>query len=309
MKMNCKSIVQLAILLMLPLVAFCEDVTSDFLVITIENDSSNDYASAIKTFKQYDIPYNVFKIPKSGVSNEELDKQIYCTLSNGEKAAKYKVIVFPNGRVSYNHAESQSGSNWQSALTYDQWEYFYDYSRNYSSRLVFLNEYPSNYTSTRVYKEYKDEEAERVYQQKQILIAQEDISEAETINNSNLSTEGIYHFPAVIVDENNGISVEPLLFFSENSDIPEKTVAAVLVDNNGAQYAAFFMAFGEWSKDSTALNIVWLTWSTNKDFKHISGTQKTSEDAIKENGVKDYNKYEIIFVLITTVLTIIMTVF
>jgi len=106
--------------------------------------------------------------------------------------SKYTVIIFPNGRVSFDSADysQTSESNWQSALTNDQWEFFYDLSRNYGTRLVFLNEYPSIYTSTRVYNEYKGAEAEQVYQQKQTLIAVEDTKEADTINTSNLSTEG-----------------------------------------------------------------------------------------------------------------------
>ena len=42
-----------------------------------------------------------------------------------------------------------------------------------------------------------------------------------------------------------------LLFFKKsiilpekNEDFPEQSIAAVSVDNNGAQYVAFFMAFG-----------------------------------------------------------------
>jgi len=54
----------------------------------------------------------------------------------------------------------------------------------------------------------------------------------------------IYHFPARIVDLGNGVTADPILYFGENQEFPEKSVAAVSVNNNGAQYIAFFMAFG-----------------------------------------------------------------
>lgn len=41
------------------------------------------------------------------------------------------------------------------------------------------------------------------------------------------------------------VKVENLLYFEANKDFPEETLAAVTVDNDGAQYAAFFMAFGK----------------------------------------------------------------
>ncbi|OUM58694.1 hypothetical protein PIROE2DRAFT_15959 [Piromyces sp. E2] len=316
--MNCKSIFHLALLLIIPFVVLCKkkekdpiDENSDILLVIIDNNKSNEYASAVNTFKKYDIPYYILKVPKTGIDIQELEDKIYVPTSKGIKMPKYSVIIFPNGRVSFDNADysQTSESNWQSALSYDQWEFFYDCSRNFGTRLVFLNEYPSNYTSTKVYKEYKGSEAENAYQQKQTIIAESYLSEADVINQSNLNTEGIYHFPAVIVDYNNGITAEPLLYFSEASEFPEKTIAAVSVENNGAHYAAFFMAFGEWSNDSTALNIIWLTWATAKDFKLISGKRITSEEAIKENGIGDYNKYEILFVIITTIITIIITRF
>jgi len=54
--MNCKSIIQLVLLLILPLLAFCEEESNgDILVFVIEGAKSEDYASAIDTFKKYSV--------------------------------------------------------------------------------------------------------------------------------------------------------------------------------------------------------------------------------------------------------------
>jgi len=309
--MNCKIIIQLALLLVFPLLAFCkEDAEADILVFVIDGSQSNDYASAIQTFKKYDISHNVVSIQKTGISNEELENYLYKEV-DGQKLPKYKVLVFPNGRVSYDRADYSrtENSDWQSALKYEQWEMFYDYSRNFDTRLVFLNEYPSNYTSTELIHEYKGDEAKKMYQSNQVIIPEEGINEEETLKNAKLTTEGIYHFPARIVDLGNGVTADPILYFGENQEFPEKSVAAVSVNNNGAQYIAFFMAFGEWSKDSTALNIVWLTWATEKDLKHLSGKQISTEDALKESSAQGLNKFEIILAAVATAITLIITIF
>ena len=70
-----------------------------------------------------------------------------------------------------------------------------------------------------------------------------------------------------------------------------------------------FIFLGEWSKDSTALNIVWLTWATEKDFKYLSGKQITTENALKESGAQGLNKFEMFIAAIATAITLIITIF
>ena len=99
-------------------------------------------------------------------------------------------MVFPNGRVGYDYSKT-SDSDWKSAINYNQWEIIYDYSRNFDVRLVFLNEYPSNYTSTELAYNYDNEEkAKKAYQIKQAIIAEKGVTEENTINSSGFITEG-----------------------------------------------------------------------------------------------------------------------
>jgi len=102
------------------------------------------------------------------------------------------------------------------------------------------------------------------------------------------------------------LKVESLLYFEANKDFPEETVAAVTVDNDGAQYAAFFMAFGDWSTTSSVLNVVWLTWAFEKDFRFLSGLHQNTEQVIKESsGSGKSTKIEILVVTLSTIFTII----
>ncbi|OUM58693.1 hypothetical protein PIROE2DRAFT_15958 [Piromyces sp. E2] len=131
-------------------------------------------------------------ISENGISTEDLENKLFKFNYAGQKEPKYKVLVFPNGRISYDHADYSitTQSDWQSALVYDQWEFLYDYSRTYGARLVFLNEYPSNYTSTALYNEYSGDEAKIKYQLKQKIIAEKGITEEGTINKSEFTTSG-----------------------------------------------------------------------------------------------------------------------
>jgi len=310
--------ITLVLLLTIPFVVFSKPNEAEILVFTTEKDGTslqNEYASAIQTFTRYEIPYHIVPISRNGITDEQLNQQLF-SYSDGKAIPKYKVLVFPNGRISYDHADysKSSKSDWQSAIKYDQWEILYDYSRNYDARLVFLNEYPSNYTSTELAHESIDEEiARQSYQLKQTITAEKGVTEENTINSSGFTTEGIYHFQAKIKDYGNGITAKPLLYFSECSGFPDKSVAAVTVNNKGAKYVAFFMAFGEWSSTSSVLNIIWLTWATQKDLKYSSNKDVTTQQAINEirdsyNGVGKATKAEFLLIILSTITAIIFNV-
>jgi len=262
--------------------------------------------------KNYNINYDRLLVKRSGILDEEIDKALFFNI-NGTALPKYSVLVFPDGRVSYDAANPRTGnSNWQSAIKPNQWERFYNYSRNYDSRLVFLNEYPSNYTGTKLYKEFESSEAELKYQSIQNIKSELDISDAKAINESNLNTKEIYHYPAVIDTHSSkkDFKVEKLLYFEPNDDFPEETLAAVTVDNKGAQYVAFFMAFGDWSKTSSVLNIVWLSWAVEKDFKFISGNHIDTAQGIKEtSGSGNSLTLEILLMILSTIFTIFYIIF
>ena len=72
---------------------------------------------------------------------------------------------------------------------------------------------------------------------------------------------------------------------------------------------------GEWSSTSTALNVIWLTWATQKDLKYLSNKKVTTQEAIKqiseisESGVAKTSKIEFILIILSTITAIIFNIF
>jgi len=322
--MQLKSLLKFACLAVLPTVmaSDCnklEDLDKDecnaeILIITTlsENKESNNgdegFKSVVNTIKRFSVPAMQLEIPITGVDTKVIEDYLWQDKEN--KMARFNAVVFPNGRVSY----SSSGNIWKSAIRGDQWNIFYDYAREGNARLVFLNEYPSNHTGTDLYAGQIDNpaEAEKKYKVKQLVTPESGIAEEEALAEAKVDTNGVWHFPAKIQNYNNGVTAEPLLYFEpdDEQNYPEKTIAAVTCENNGASYAGFFMGFGGWSKLSNALNVIWLSWATQKDFKLLSGEQLTSEDAINTISASDKTtKLEVLFVTLTTLFTIFATLF
>ncbi|ORX51383.1 hypothetical protein BCR36DRAFT_411850 [Piromyces finnis] len=277
----------------------CQQLNKNILIVTTDDNESEDLAtnSILETMEKYSINRHRIKIKKSGILDEDLHNALYDDNGN----AKYKAIVFPNGRISYNDDDI-----WTSAIKPLQWEEIYQYSRSFGSRLVFLNEYPSNYTATML---YSDNDNNNIFTSLQKISAAPGTTGAEAINSANLDTNNIYHFPAKLQNTET-VFAEPLLYFNENDVLPEKTIAAVSVNNAGAKYAAYFMAFGGWSKTSHALNILWLSWATEMDLKDLSSTQDvTTEQAllnVKNNISSDAErnrKLGILFITLSSLLT------
>jgi len=296
-----------------------EECSADILIVTTmeKSDESPSYKALVKTLNDNIIKANNLKVPKEGITDDKIDLALYSNV-NGKKIGRYKVLVFPNGRVSYDQNDVQNSiSTWQSAITFNQWEGFYDYSRENDARLVFLNEYPSNYTGTQLYYDINPQESQEEIDKKllgkQVIVPAPDIYEENAIKEAQINTEHIWHFPAK-ENQTPGITIEPLLYFDASPpEYPEKTLAAVLVKNekNGkeANYAAFFLPFGDWNEGSTALNVIWLSWALQKDFKYISGKQISAEEAIKQSGASQTSKLELIFVALCTIFTITVTLF
>jgi len=283
-------------LLLLPITSLAADIA----MVIIEDADKDNYSSAIKTCNDYKIEYEAINIPKEGCQ-EDINNLFYENV-NGFLNAKYKVLVFPNGRISY-----KNGKTWKSAITDEQWLQIEQYARDNDARLVFLNEYPSAATGTKLYKDCVGEDCKFDLSHK--VIAGENAILGEQVNAANLIVnESIYHVPAAINQNVQGITVEPVMYFSEAPpDYPEKTIAAVTVNKEGANLIAFYMAFGNWSKESSALNVVWLSWAIGKDLKHLNGGSIDSNDALKDAASGDIKSInlEVVFVGITTFFTII----
>jgi len=269
-----KKFLQYSLLLTGSISVMCQKAGNGIGIFTVEGDSVDAYNSINQLLKQYNLKYDVetVKIPKKGVNDNQLNNYLY-----KKGTPKYKAIVFPNGKVPYN-----KHGNWTSALKDPQWNTFYDYSRKHGSRLVFLNEFPSAFTGTNVHPTYSTNS--QLCTARQRITAAPGTPHEQIINNQlNLNTEGIYHYFPIIENAQN-VTTKPLLYFEPNEQITDRTVAAVEVDNAGAKISAYFLAFGDWSNTSKVLNILWMSWATEQDFKMLSADQISTEQALLQNG-------------------------
>jgi len=313
--MQLKSLLKFASLALVPSVlAGCtslndldkKECKSDILIITTldENKESNDgnagLQSVVDTIRTFQIPAMQLEIPQGGVDTNVIEQ--YLWQNKQTKHARFSVVVFPNGRVSY----SSTGDIWKSAIRGEQWDLFYEYSKEGNVRLVFLNEYPSNHTGTEVVGG-ESQDVSR-YKVKQQVTPAEGIMEEDAIREANVDTDGVWHFPAAQKDYGNGVRTDDLLYFEPAlPNYPEKTLAAVTCEKDGAVYAGFFMGFGKWSSLSNALNVIWLSWATEKDFHLISGNQMTSAEAIAMSASVKTTKLEVLFITLSSLLTIYLT--
>jgi hypothetical protein len=289
----------------------CQEFNKNILIMVSEgsvNDSAYNSIAAI--IQKYEINAKHIKIPRSGISDADLQNILY---ENNQP--KYKAIVFPNGRVSYSQG-NESDPNWQSAINNEQWEQIYEYSRTTGSRVVFLNEFPSMYTGTQLHSTFANlTPDDPLYNSEQTITAAQGSNYSDIINKVKLSTSNIHHFPAVIQNTQNVVAT-PLLYFEPTESIPEQTVAAVEVDYAGAKFAAYFMAFGDWSATSRTLNILWISWATGLDLKTLSSQEVSTEEALIENSnaqmdsnlttsdARRNGKLEMLFVTISTLFTL-----
>jgi len=248
---------------------------ADILIITTDQ-TSDGFKSVRNTLDKLKISTNQLIIPKEGVAD---DRFLYFLYENPTtlEGARYSAIVFPNGRVSYDNGKINEPS-WESAIKPNQWDIFNNYSAKTQSRIVFLNEYPSNYTGTKLLYDNPV-----YYRSLQNYSFDENADLFVSSKEDNLNTEEIWHYQAKLLSDRDlkksGFSnVEPLLYFEPSENVPEKSVAAVDGYYNDARFLAFYTGFGEWSSVSNKLNVFWITWFFG-DISHISDAHITSEEA------------------------------
>ncbi|ORX51385.1 hypothetical protein BCR36DRAFT_287885 [Piromyces finnis] len=282
---------------------------ADILIVTTQNldaFQNEGYNSVVNTLTKFSVPANKLSIDPNGVDTTYIRNVLYRNNDEG----RYKAIVFPNGRVSYN----SGGDQWVSAIRPDQWLLFDEYSAVTGSRIVYLNEYPSNNTATELAYDFKGDQASNFKIAQKISFPEDSSSFIEDLKDIELNTQDTWHFPAKIEDESkykvDGFdSVEPLLYFeSAGETIPEKTIAAVACERQGSIYAGFFTSFGSWSKTAAALNIYWLTWALNTDFSKISDAHISTEKALDMSSDAPKSiKLALLSLVVSTLLVIFVT--
>lgn len=289
---------------LLPFLSFAaaeprDDKDAEIVLFVNKDADQKDIASTIRIFDEYQIPYTQMEFSKEGYTGN-----FDFLYRDGQP--RFQALVFPNGRVAYKGNEA-----WKSSLTDDQWKYIEDYARTNQARIVYLNEYPHELTCTEVYHSY-GETNPNSFDDVQVVSAADGTSMSKEINELGFNTSGIHHYPAVENPKTKGTcEVEPLLYFNEQlPNFPEKTWAAVTAKRDDISMIAFYLAFGEWSNASTALNIIWLEWALGKNFKQIATTGDDTKSAFgKTSDANMSSSAGVVLITLSTLFTIFVTLF
>lgn len=301
MRFNFKKIA----LSLLPLLSFAaaeehDDKDAEIVLFVNKDADEKDIASTLKIFEEYQIPYTQKEFSKDGYSGN-----FDFLYRDGQP--RFHALVFPNGRVTFR---GDSDVAWKSTLTDDQWFTIEQYARDTQARIVYLNEFPHELTCTQVYNDYGDNNP-GFFDVIQTVEAAEGTSMADEINELKFTTEGIHHYPAVANPKTPDCKVEPMLYFSPEMQLyPERTWAAVTAERDGLEMLAFYLAFGEWSRASNTLNVIWLQWALRKDLKQIATTGDTTKSAFGKASAADKTTTAgVLLITLSTIFTIFVTFF
>jgi len=114
---------------MLIAVAFAkETLVMKALVLTT---ATSEYDYITKNFQSYGIPYDIIKLSKSNLISGNL------SLYDSNNAPKYSLIVINGGKLQY-----ESGGQWISSLTDEQWAYLEQYEATNGVRRVVIDDEP-----------------------------------------------------------------------------------------------------------------------------------------------------------------------
>ncbi len=198
-------------------------------------------------------PYQVYTIPLAGAplpSMESADGTI----------GQYDGIVIISA-VAYSYGVSGYGS----ALSNDQLNYLFNYQVKYGARMVQLGVYPTPDLGVGI-SSYGFGCCGAATQNATFVSATEFPSAGLKIN-AQMSTSGLYHYPAVITD---ATSTTAFMNFGPSSDgvYAGTTVGGVISKfASGRQQMSIFIDTASWSLTSSIISHAWATWVTRGAFQ------------------------------------------
>jgi hypothetical protein len=145
-------------------------------------------------------------------------------------------------------------TGWASSITTQQWATLYAYQSIQGVRMVHLDGYPANFPGTTLAPGPIGccaSEEQYVYPVDTPLVSAAGLSVA------NLSTLGLWHYPATITDNT---TTTDFIDFGANSEFSTPTVAGVLQNFNGRQQMVFFLTGASWSSTTGYLGGIWFYW-------------------------------------------------
>jgi len=235
------------------------------LVIATDADAA---AEPIFTLNQYNQTYQLLAIPQNGTDLPAL------TSTNGANVtvANYGLIIIVS-LVSYDYGGT---TGWQSAITTDQWEALYSYQSLYGIYMIHLDGYPDNFLGTTTAPNgpigccSSDEQLVSVVDTSLLTLA--------GLSPANLSTLGLWHYPAAITD---ATTTTAFIDFAPNAEYNTTTVAGVLQNLGGRQQMVLFLPGASWSSTTAYLGSIWYSWG----YQGLSPTTTTTSNPSSESSV------------------------
>jgi hypothetical protein len=160
-------------------------------------------------------------------------------------------LIIVIGLVTYDYGNT---TGWASAITTDQWNQLWAYQLKYGVRMIQLDAFPGWFNGTTVAPGPSgccSTEDQQAYLLDTTLVPTAGLKVA------NLSTNGLWHYPAVITDTTINT---PFLEFAPNTEFTTATVAGVIQNNGGREQMIFFLDGGSWALTTNYLGHVWFHW-------------------------------------------------
>lgn len=216
-------------------------ISANILVIAKDSDTACTASSGLNA---YGIPFTTLLVPKDGVDLPALN-----TSSGGNFGG---IVVAAEASYDYG-----GDKGFQSALTDDQWNQLYAYQLSYGVRMVQYDVYPGpKFGASAVADGCCDDGVEQLMS----FSDTSDFSQAGLRKGADVSTEGLWHYPASISDSS---TTKEVAQFARNSVFSDTTTAAVINNFDGRQQMVFFIGFDtDWSATSNYLQHAWITWVT-----------------------------------------------
>jgi len=220
------------------------------------------YAASTATsgLQGYGIPFQVVLVPQAGITLP--------ALSASATVGNYGGIIVVS-EVAYEYS-----TGWTSALTPAQWTTIYNYQTTYKVRLVRLDVFPSTDLGVTTAPGGGGCCNAGVEQ----LVSISDTSDFPTANiktNAGVSTQGLWHYPAVIT---NSSIAKTIATFAPAGPFTTTSTAAIINDFGGRKQMVWFMGWAtDWAQSCNFLQHAFIHWMTRGVFlgkrKVYFGTQ------------------------------------
>ncbi|KAI6791281.1 hypothetical protein KC361_g7427 [Hortaea werneckii] len=213
-------------------------------VLVFARDTASGYF-ATSGFKGYGIPFELVIVPQGGISLP--------SLNDSTTQGNYGGIVVLS-EVAYSYDDL-----WGSALTSSQWQQLYDYQTAFGVRMVRLDVYPGPNFGVATAIDGSGCCDAGVEQ----LVSISDNTDFPTANlkiGATMSTQGLWHYPAVIT---NSSTAKAVAQFASSGSFTSKTTAAVINTFGARQQMVWFSSWAtDWSPTSNFLQHAYIHWLT-----------------------------------------------